>query len=156
MSFERKIQAAHGYMELGLIDDALKELDTLSTEEQMQEHALQLRLLILMEAERWEPAVPVCETLRRLNPGLSIGYIHGAYCLHVMGRTQEAREILRKGPPSLFEEATYFYNLGCYNAVLGDKPEALKNLQTSFQMNPTFRDEALDDPDLKAVRELLK
>ncbi|MEO6053186.1 MAG: hypothetical protein ABIP97_04165 [Chthoniobacterales bacterium] len=156
MSFERKIQAAHGYMELELTDEALKELDTLSPEEQQEEITLQLRLLILMHAQRWEQGVPVCELLRRQSPGLSIGYIHGAYCLHVMGKTEEAREILRKGPPSLYHEATYFYNLGCYNAILGDKQEAVQNLQTSFQMNPTFRDEAQNDPDLESISELLK
>jgi hypothetical protein len=36
----------------------------------------------------------------------------------------EAMELLQEGPPSLLREPVYFYNLGCYHAVLGTPEEA--------------------------------
>lgn len=156
MTLERKLEMAQGYMELGLSDEALKELDALSPEERMSEGALQLRLLILMRDHAWEKGLKVSETLRKNLPQLSTGYIHGAFCLHELGRTREARDILLAGPSTLLCEATYFYNLGCYDAVLGNTEEALKNLKTSFKMNAIFRDIAIHDPDLKQISEFLQ
>jgi hypothetical protein len=72
-----------------------------------------------------------------------------------MGRTWEAKQLLLAGPSSLLNEPTYHYNLGCYNAVLGNLDEATRHLETSFQMDKKFREIAKFDPDLKAVNGLL-
>lgn len=150
------MNAAQGYMELGLLNEGLKELDGLSSEEQRNEYALQLRLLILMRSHDWSEGLKVSETLREVNPALSIGYIHGAFCLHELGETQQAKEMLLAGPESLKGEATFFYNLGCYEASLGNKEDAGKYVRKSIQMNSEFRDIAQHDPDLAPIRELLK
>ncbi|TSA29697.1 MAG: hypothetical protein D4R65_14740, partial [Verrucomicrobiaceae bacterium] len=60
-----------------------------------------------------------------------------------------------KGPSSLAKEATFFYNLGCYDAVLGNLQEAAAALRTSFEMDKKFREIAKYDPDLKSVSGLL-
>ena len=43
--------------------------------------------------------------------------------------------LLIEGPSSLLREPTYHYNLGCYDAVLGNLDEAARHLETSFQMD---------------------
>ena len=72
-----------------------------------------------------------------------------------MGRTNEAKDLLLTGPSSLLSEPTYYYNLGCYDAVLGNLKEAAQHLETSFQMDKKFREIASLDPDLKAIHGLL-
>jgi hypothetical protein len=72
-----------------------------------------------------------------------------------MGRTQEAKQLLLDGPASLLSEPTYHYNLGCYDAILGNLDTAAQHLETSFQMDSKFREIAKYDPDLKAVHGLL-
>lgn len=156
MTYEQRLKAAQGYMELGLFDDALKELDGFSAVERLDENVLQLRLLILMRTHRWAEGLEVSKTLRQHIPHLSTGYIHGAFCLHELGQTREARKVLLEGPLSLAREATYHYNLACYDALLGNKEEALKHLKTSFEMNDRFRDVAKYDPDLKSLGEFLE
>jgi tetratricopeptide (TPR) repeat protein len=155
MSIERILLAAQGYLELEMPAEALAELDSLAAKDQDREEILQLRLFVLMRGRQWRPALGVCERLRRNFPEAATGYIHGAFCLHELGRTSEAKEVLLSGPPNLTSEATYFYNLGCYDAVLGNLEEATASLRTSFEMDNKFREIAKYDPDLKSVSGLL-
>jgi hypothetical protein len=63
--------------------------------------------------------------------------------------------MLLKGPPALRREPIYYYNLGCYEALLGRTEDAQRNLETSFRMDETFREIARKDPDLRSLQELL-
>jgi hypothetical protein len=96
-----------------------------------------------------------CSRLRELYPEHIAGYIHGAFCLHERGKTAEARDLLLSGPAALEEEATYFYNLACYSAVLGDLDTAMDYVKTSFVMDDKFREIARLDPDLTVIRDRL-
>lgn len=154
MSIERTLMAAQGYIELEMPVEALHELDSLSEKDQEREEVFQLRLFVLMRGRLWEPALGVCMRLREVHPDCLTGYIHGAFCLHELGRTAEAKALLLTGPPSLSKEATYHYNLGCYDAVLGNRDEAHEHLKTSFAMDKKFREIAKYDPDLKSVSDL--
>jgi hypothetical protein len=155
MSLERSLLSAQGYIELEMPDEALREIDSISPKDQLREEVLQMRLFVVMRSKRWEEALSVCALLRATSPGCATGYIHGAFCLHEMGRTMEAKQLLVGGPPILQQEATYHYNLGCYDAVLGNLHEAARHLETSFEMDKKFREIAKYDPDLRAVQALL-
>jgi len=154
MSFERSLTAAQGYLELGMPVEALAELDTLPSEVANHAEILQLRLVILMQMRDWVRALEHCAALRKHFPDRSVGYIHGAFCLHELGRTSEAKTLLLSGPGSLLREATYHYNLGCYEAVLGNHEEALQYLKASFAMDQNFCTIAKRDPDLKGIAHL--
>jgi hypothetical protein len=152
MSFEKCLLAAQGYLELDMSVDALAELDSMPPGDRDVESALQLRLFITMKSQKWDDSLRICDRLRELYPDAVSGYIHGAFCLHERGSTDSALHLLLSGPPSLAEEATYFYNLACYSAVLGDLEGALDYVQRSFAMDDKFRDIARLDPDLFELR----
>lgn len=155
MSLDRSLLAAQGYMELEMPKEALEELDALGAAHCEDDSVLRMRLFILMKTQAWDEALAVCQRLRELYPEAASGYIHGAFCLHENGRTAEARDLLLSGPPSLEEEATYHYNMGCYNAVLGELDEAREYVKRSFVMDAKFREIAKLDPDLKEIRKEL-
>jgi predicted Zn-dependent protease len=155
MQIERTLVAAQGYIELEMSSEALRTLDELPEEAQGREDVLQLRLFILMRGRRWQDAMDVCARLRESDPQQTTGYIHGAFCLHELGHTREAKDLLLSGPAALLREATYYYNLGCYDAVLGNLEEALHALEISFKMDDKFREIAKYDPDLKSVADSL-
>jgi hypothetical protein len=152
MSFEKCLLAAQGYLELDMLVEAMAELDSMSPEDRDIESVLQLRLFIAMKSHNVEESLRICERLRQIYPESVSGYIHGAFCLHERGQTDAALNLLLSGPPSLAEEATYFYNLACYSAVLGDLDGAADYAQTSFAMDEKFRDIAKVDPDLIELR----
>lgn len=151
IALQHYINAAQGYLELGMTDEALAELERVPGADRAHWDVEQLRVYILMRARRWADALQACEGLRARRPDLSLGYIHGAFCLHELGRTAEAMKLLMEGPASLLREPVYFYNLGCYHAVLGNPEEAQNCLQMSFNMDGKFREIARYDPDLESV-----
>jgi len=153
---ERAILAAQGYLELGMATEALAELALLPEVESRDPDIVELRLHILMQATLWADALKTAEELIRLNAEAIPAYIHGAFALHELGRTQEARNLLLKGPSELRKDPTFHYNIGCYEAVLGNKEAALDSLQASFALDETYRDFARRDPDLTLVREALE
>ena len=149
--YERNINAAQGYSELGMHDEALAELDVIPVELLGKTELVEMRLLILMHARRWKTALQMARKLCQYSPDATGGYIHTAFCLHELGRTREAREVLLKGPPSLLTEAVFYYNLACYDVALGEPEQALENLERSFRMDKKFRSFAQSDPDLSAI-----
>jgi predicted Zn-dependent protease len=153
---ERAILAAQGYLELGMAAEALAELAALPDIEIRDPDIIELRLHILMQATRWADALSTAEELIRLNADAIPAYIHGAFALHELGRTEEARNLLLKGPSELRKDPTFHYNIGCYEAVLGNREAALSSLQASFALDETYRDFARRDPDLTLVREALE
>lgn len=154
MAIERTLLAAQGYVELSMTDDALAELDGLSVEQNNLQGVLQVRLFVLMRGRRWADALDVCERLVGLFSAETTGYIHGAFCLHELDRTREAKDLLLRGPASLLREATYYYNMGCYDAVLGNIEDAQHALEISFRMDDKFRQIAKIDPDLRVLPNL--
>lgn len=151
----RILLAAQGYFELGMLEDAMVELERLPAGMQNEMEVLQMRLSIHMQERRWDEALAISRSLCQSGPDETLGFIHAAFCLHEMGRTAEAKACLLAGPSALLDEATYHYNLGCYDAALGNIEEAQAHLRTSFKLDRKFREFAKTDPDLKAVWSIL-
>src|SRR3954466_2860921 len=155
MSFEWHFRAACGYAELGMTRQSIAELNALEQPQQNRPEVLQLRLHHLMRGQRWASALRISQKLCHVAPDCGAGFLHAGFCLHELGKTAEAKQLLLKGPIALLKEPIYYYNMGCYDALLGNVKEAKANLHTSFKMDSTFRELAKKDPDLKAVRALL-
>jgi len=151
--YERILLAAQGYSELGMADDAIAEIDSLPEEVAQQPTVVELRTVILMQAKRWKPALTASRALCRVAPDKTSGFIHAAFCLHELGRTDEARDMLLGGPELLHTEPTYHYNLACYECALGHLDLARMHLDKSIELDKKFRDFAKNDPDLAALRE---
>lgn len=149
---EKRLLAAQGYSELGMLDEALEELDGLPPKVRKHPAALELRLLVQMQARDWKAALKVSQELCHIAPDRSAGYIHSAFCLHELGDTEKAREVLLNGPEVLHSEPTYHYNLACYECRLGNLDLARLHLEKSFALDKKFRDFAKSDPDLDKLR----
>ena len=155
MQFEWQLQAACGYAELGMTRESLAELDAIDKRYQTRPEVLQLRLHHLMKKKKWALALRVSQKLCRVAPDAGAGFLHAGFCLHQLGKTAEAKQLLITGPVALLKEPIYYYNMGCYDALLGNVRDAQIHLQTSFQMDASFREIAKRDPDLKSVQALI-
>ena len=76
---DRTLQAAQGYFELGMLDDALAELDTLPADLQEGAAVLQMRLFIHMREKRWTQALDISRAFCRVQPEETLGFIHAAF-----------------------------------------------------------------------------
>ena len=155
MTFQQKIRAAEGYAELGMYDDALAELDQIDANQQDGLDTLRTRVEIILRKRDWKSALRSSLKVCQLYPDDSSGFIHAAFCLHELGRTMEAKQTLLDGPAKLLDEPVYYYNLGCYDAALGNLDQAKAYLRTSFRLDKSFRELAKSDPDLERIRDEL-
>jgi Flp pilus assembly protein TadD len=155
VKFEWQLRAACGYAELGMARESLAELDDIEPELQKRPEVLQLRLHHLMRRKSWARALVVSRQLCRIAPDCSTGFLHAGFCLHELGKTAEAKKLLLTGPSTLLTEPIYYYNMGCYEALLGNVQDAEVNLRISFKMDSSFRVLAKKDPDLKALHALI-
>jgi Flp pilus assembly protein TadD len=155
VQFEWQVQAACGYAELGMHRESLAELNAITPRYQKRPEVLQLRLHHLMREKRWASALRVSQALCKVAPDCGTGFLHAGFCLHQLGKTLEAKKLLVRGPVTLLKEPIYYYNMGCYEALLGDVNGAKENLLISFKMDASFRAIAKRDPDLKALHSLI-
>ncbi len=149
----RTLLAAQGYCELSMFGEALGELGTMPVDAQQHPTAVELRLVVLMQAKRWRQALATGRELTQIAPDKSLGFIHTAFCLHELGKTAEARTLLMSGPETLHGEPVYHYNLACYECVLGNLDVARAHLEKSIVLDKKFRDYAQTDPDLKPLHD---
>jgi predicted Zn-dependent protease len=145
------MRAAQGYCELGMFDDALSELGALPGDAQHHPKVVELRLAICMQARRWQSALSISQELCRVAPQNSTGYIHAAFCLHELGKTAEARDVLLNGPETLHSDPTFHYNLACYECRLGNVEIARMHLDRSVKLDKKFGEIARNDPDLAVL-----
>ena len=108
-----------------------------------------------MRDKKWTQALRISRKLCLAAPHCSAGFLHAGFCLHELGKTAEAKAFLLRGPAALLKEPIYYYNMGCYEALLGNVKDARINLKTSFEMDETFLELAKKDPDLASVQPLL-
>ena len=153
MTFEQIVRIAEGYSELGMLEDALGELGQLDAEQQERLEVLRMRVEILLRKQDWEDALRLSLRFCAVNPNQPYGYVHAAFCLHELGRTSEAKQTLLDGPASLLDEPVYYYNLACYDTVLGNIEQAKVYLRASFRLDKSFKAMAKNDPDLKQIRD---
>jgi Flp pilus assembly protein TadD len=138
-----------------MYDDALEELVIAENKPELHSQVLACRLELSIGQERWEEALAAVEALRKLDPSNTGFCIHHAFILREIGRIEGAREVLLGGPEALKKSGTYFYNLGCYEALLDNPGAAIALVKKAFTMSEHLRKFSESDPDLASVREQL-
>lgn len=155
-SIESLLQPFFGYVELGMHEEALAELDNLPKEIQAHPLVQIARMDYFIETGNWEDGVCWGESLCELWPEESEFWIKRAYCLHELKRTSEAKEVLISAPAVHRELAIYCYNMACYETQLGNLVHAQELLERCFVKDPRYRESSQDDPDLKPLWNSLK
>jgi predicted Zn-dependent protease len=153
---QKTLTAAQGYMELNMPREALAELTRLTPEGTGSPPGLEMRIVVLLKLHRWKPAATTARKLCRILPDQPAGFVHLAFCLHELGETVRARDVLRKAPPNVRRDATCCYNLACYEAVLGELDAARLHLAQSISIDKRFRDFARNDSDLAPLHKELQ
>ena len=149
------LDRARGYLDLTMYNEAWSELEKLPPDKRDRPEVREFRIAVRLDEGKTEEALALCGILCSLHPENHAGFIQGAYCLHALGRTEDAIELLQAGPETLRDEPVYFYNLACYEVALGKPQAALTWLRLSVEMDRHYRERALADPDLAAIAEAL-
>ena len=151
-------EAAEGWYGLGDFNSALAELDQVSASAQKHPVVLMVRCEILEGQKRWTEVLPLAESLWKKRPDLPDTWIKRSFALHELKRTQEAYAHLLPAAKLFPKQWLVAYNLACYACQLGELDEAKKHLKKAIKLGGKaegVRQEALHDPDLHPIRELI-
>jgi hypothetical protein len=153
MEVSKTLRAASGWLEIGLADEALYELQGLPPDALLRREVLELKLAAQMACENWNPASETARLLCLKAEDVPDFFLQAAYCLHETGDTLAACHQLLRGPKPLFEMAVFHYNLACYLWTLGEGPRARSHLRQAIEMDQSFLAAAREDKDLVGICE---
>jgi hypothetical protein len=151
MGIIRTLNAATGWLELGIADEALFELESLPPDVRGQREVLELTLSAQMINQSWNSAADTARILCLKAADEPEFFLRAAFCLHETGDTLAACNWLLRGPKTLFEMAIFHYNLACYLWTLGEAQRARSHLQQAITMDQSFLQAARDDRDLIGI-----
>jgi tetratricopeptide (TPR) repeat protein len=144
-------QAATGYVELGMFLEADTELDKIDPFNRAAPDVLATRLAIYRGLKKWELMREIAKRLAEFQPDDIQWTISLAYATRRADSIQAAKEILLNAESRFPREAIIKYNLACYCCQLGEIENAKNYLKKVFEIDSTWRLQALDDEDLRPL-----
>ena len=148
---QRHLAAAGGYLELGMLEDAVDELGKLPPPLRDSREAMGVCALIQLKASAWERLREVGGHLTRNWPDEANHWIWLAYATRRCHSLAEAELVLLEALKHHDAEPMIHFNLACYAAQLGRLNDATTRLERAIAMDSQFRRMALLDPDLKPL-----
>lgn len=148
----KHLDYALGYIALSLLKEARAELAQIPREDEKSAGVLVVKIELAMAEEDWRRVDKLAVEATELVPTLERPWIAWAYALRELQEVERARAVLLEGELAI-EEPTVLvdYNLACYFCLLGDLATARRRLADVFKREPTWKAEAVLDPDLAAL-----
>jgi predicted Zn-dependent protease len=145
---------ALGFLELGMPEDALAELDELRVGSSA---ALHLRVDALFRLGQWKAATEICLPMVEQEPADPAWWIQAAYATRRDRSLAEAEVLLRDALRHHPRHPLVLYNLACYACVQDRPDEARELLLRAIRIDPAqVLAMAKKDPDLLAIRPWLQ
>jgi tetratricopeptide (TPR) repeat protein len=148
---QRALQAADGYLYLGMPDEALQELGTIGSEDAGDAAVLLARIRVLLHLKNWGEAEKLSNAAAETHPNEDEFTVQRAFALHQMQKGEQAIEVLLAAPEWIRRTGILHYNLACYEARLGDLSTARQCIKAAIQLNSAMKKNARVDPDLQAL-----
>lgn len=148
----RRLDAARGYLMLGMPDASLRELQKIQRPEYCELDCLLLKAESLRDLQRFEEAIPCFQKALEVQPANLQAHLGLAWCFKRANRLSlaiESLELARRHHP---EEPIVIYNLACYFSLLGDKPKAIECLGRSLRMEPQLKQLISEEEDFDRLR----
>lgn len=160
-SDDRLIQAAEGYLELGLHRQAVESLERIS-EGGRAAHPFHFHLYFataLQFCGRFADAIPHFLAAQKEKPAEIACYLGLGWCYKRVARIELAIESLHEAQ-RVCRVANddqnlplVLYNLSCYHSLAGRKEDMLKNLAAALELDPAYRDRIPQEPDFDPFRD---
>jgi hypothetical protein len=148
----KRLNAAVGYLDLGMAMDAWNELEDIEAKDRVRPEVLKVRVEVCRALEKWEMMAEVSNDLRKIEPD-EVGHpLNMSYAVRRFRGESEAADVLSLALRRYYDDALVRYNLACYWCVMGRVEEARNMLETAFKKDNSLRELAETDEDLAALR----
>jgi Flp pilus assembly protein TadD len=148
---QRSLQAADGYLYLGLADEALRELEEVTGDEKTDPSVLLAHVRVLLHLKQWREAESLSGLGTTTHPEEEEFTVQRAFALHQLNQGEQAVEVLLAAPEWIRRTGILHYNLACYEARLGDLSTARQCIRAAIQLNAAMKKNARLDPDLQSL-----
>ena len=146
--WQNRVEAADGYLYLGLPARALEELESIPEMAQNSSPVMRARVRVLLHLKRWAVAETLSEAGTFLYPDENEFTVQRAFALHQLKKGTDAVKVLLSAPEWIRRTGILHYNLACYEAQLGDLKTARQCIKAAIEINSSFKKNARTDPDL--------
>ena len=152
---QRHLRAAIGFIELGMLEDAVSEIESLPPADRDRSSVLALRVEIYRAARNWSLMEVVARELRKRHPDEPVYWVNLAWVVRRLDSLDSAQDILLEAVELFPSDAMTHFNLGCYSCQLGDIEQAKMRVGKAIELDAKFKLLALDDADLEPLWEML-
>jgi tetratricopeptide (TPR) repeat protein len=140
-SLRWSLSFASGYLNLGMVREASRELEGLDPSEKCRSEVIDLRIQVMLARRHWRRASELARIAMRLFPGMIEFYRHAAIACEARGDPAEAKRIWCSAP-SLFHQSGYFhYKIAGYEAQLGNKDRAREHIAMALRLDPAIEED---------------
>jgi tetratricopeptide (TPR) repeat protein len=147
-AFERTMQAAEGFFQLGMLQDAWNELEELQPTWRHFSQVALLRVHVLNNLERWEEAATIGRGALRDYPQFGPLYLATAHALRHCQDAAAAKAVIMEGESVLKDEAIFYWMLACYDCQMGNLGDARAELRIALELDNSMPLGALENADL--------
>jgi tetratricopeptide (TPR) repeat protein len=148
---EQYWQAAVGYVELGMFQDANDQLEKIDPFSRAAPEVLAVRLAIYHGLKKWELMREIAKRLADFQPDDIQWVTSYAYATRRANQFPQPRKFSSTQSRNFPKSPIIKYNLACYFCQMGDIQNAKDYLKKAFEIDLKWRMAALDDEDLKPL-----
>lgn len=147
----RALEAADGYLYLGMPTEALEEFGSIPRTERRESSVMLAEIRVLLHLKSWSRAEKLSARGGKLHPGEDEFTVQRVFALHQLEKGEEAFRVLLAAPEWIRRTGILHYNLACYEARLGDLKTARRCIDAAIEINSAIKKNASKDPDLAAL-----
>ena len=145
------LQAAEGYIELGMFQEADAELRELDPACPIVEQTVVLKLCVYAGTQQWDKARELATKISAHDPDNAQWAIWSASAAYRLESVEAAKGILLHALETHPDNANIHYNLSRYETRLEHFKTARRHLARAIQLDPRFKLVAMNDDDLQPL-----
>ena len=145
-----------GFLDLRMPARARKELAELPASLAGTPPVRELQLRVAFEESDWPEATRQARALVAHRPDSAQYVVQLAYATRRAEGLAPAQFILEEAARKFPDVAVIPFNLACYECQAGRQEEAMQHLKRAFALDPAYREQALEDEDLKPLWQMLE
>ena len=140
-----------GYLELGMLVAAERELSRLSVKHRCYADVIELRIRVLFERGRFEKAAWLARSAAKVYPGVAEFYLYAAHAYEALDRPDEAKAVWVSAPSLFHVSGIFHYTLARFEAKLGNNSSARAHIALAIELDPAIQERAENDLGMRAL-----
>jgi predicted Zn-dependent protease len=152
-SLQWGLRFVRGYLELGMLAAAERELARLSVKHRCYADVIELRIRVLLERGRFEKAAWLARSAAKVYPGVAEFYLYAAHAYEALDRPDQAKAVWVSAPSLFHVSGIFHYTLARFEAQLGNATSARAHIALAIELDPAIQKRAENDPRMRALLE---